>query len=244
MKITPITELHPKEDTPAAIRAALISIEGEREGAQAAITAASEARDRLMLEGEPRQVREADTKLADARIRLDQLDALTAKLRADLEPAAERETREHQDRVHAKAVAAMRLDAERWDQELPPLTAAIRSLIEKRRAMIEQLRAASIVCARRHDLPNLFGFIDRLAQSTAGTLPMTDADREAAWHVANKAHEERRRMEREFQAEQLAAMDQRLREEEEARCERVIVHRVTENTGFQVGRIDPNFIRR
>ena len=167
-----LSKLKPSDDTAAEIAAALARITAARAEAEAALIAARDNREQLLLEGSAREIKAAEQAAADAALDIERLGLLEAQLAPMLQPARERE----RQAAHAAAVAEFETTLEAnnatWNREIPKLTKAIDRLAEERRALATR--------ARELGLRDTASMIDLDVRDRPSTATMREEAKEAA----------------------------------------------------------------
>jgi hypothetical protein len=110
---TDLASLRPTDDSVAAITAARDRVTAALEAEQQAVAVLLEHRATMLLTASPAAILAHDQRVGEAKIRLEQLDALRAAIVAEVEPAQRREAREAlraELEAHARETAALVAD--------------------------------------------------------------------------------------------------------------------------------------
>jgi hypothetical protein len=201
-----LSKLKPSDDTATEIAASLDRITAARAEAEAALIAARDNREQLLLEGSAREIKAAEQAAADAALDIERLGLLEAQIAPTLEPARERERQAAHDAAVAEFDAALEANTATWNREIPKLTKAIDKLAEERRALATR--------ARELGLRDVADQIDLDTRDQPSTATMREEAKEAARLAqleANRIEAERREQRRRQWEEQSRAYDERQR---------------------------------
>jgi hypothetical protein len=179
-----ISRHRPKDDSSAAIRAALESLRQESAGAHHAISEETARRPALLLNGTDKEIRTSEEAARDAALTIERVHALVAELNSRLAEAVAREAGDAMaERVRAATAAIERFNKWLAAEYTPAANQLVVGLeLEKRAiALREQLRDPATQTMQA-DLPQLasahvgstsrsLGFLTRLPAATPGSEP-------------------------------------------------------------------------
>lgn len=134
MEVEALNALRSNDGSLASLEAANARLQGARSAAEAAIVRLTETRSAALLLAGTAAVRQAETQLADAKLELEQIDALIGLIQQEL-PAAQRAKKIDDLRTEQERIAAMIPDLDRFGTvEYPKHAAAIVDGLKKLQA--------------------------------------------------------------------------------------------------------------